>query len=163
MADVVFGQLQSSHSLKPYHRWARVIIEEHDYSDFYGYDSSLLFIFDDDNWHCSYHAYSRRYPVGISAYGVSADEFKANKEKMEKVLLKEEGLCPEAFLYTDADTIKEAFSEDYQNTMKLHCKILSRKQIIYWAACGYNDCAVLVAFEKLSEDDNDEQDKDLEE
>ena len=98
MADVVFGQLQSSCSLKPYHRWARVITEEDDYSDFYGAQSPLLFIFDEDNWYCSYHAYSRKYPVGISVCGVSADEFKAHKEKIEKVLLKEEGLCPEEFL-----------------------------------------------------------------
>ena len=157
MADVVFGQLQSSFSSEPYERWARVIIGQDDYADCYEAQTPLMFAFDEENWYCSYHEFSKKYPVGISVCGVSADEFKAHKEKIEKVLFKEEGLCPEAFLYTDADTIKEAFYKDFTDTMKLHCKINEDKEIMYWAACGANDCAILVAFEDLSDYDSEEE------
>lgn len=149
MADVVFCQQQKFFNSDPYIRWARLIIYEDEYSDCLESASPFLFIFDLPKRCIG----TQQIPVGISEtidFSETREEYEEHKEKIIKELLESENLKPQVLLYTTADRIKEAFYCDWDDSMKLNCKINSDKEIMYWGFCGENDNSLLVAFEDLS-------------
>ena len=149
MADVVFCQEQKFFDSDPFKRWARLIVYEDEYADCLESGSPFLFRFDVENRCIG----TQEIPVGIAEtedFSETRKVYEGWKSEIVKVLSEDEKLKPQVLLFTTADRIKEAFYNDYTESMKLNCKVNKGKAIMYWALCGKNDCALLVAFEFLS-------------
>lgn len=132
MADVVFYQKQEFFNSNPVCRWARLIINEDDYSTYAEEDD--YFSFDFESGQC---IGSKKIPVGITVedYVGMKSEYENYQEKILN-LLKEENLNPQVILYITADRFKEAFYCDYTKSMNLNCKANEDRELMYWGFCG---------------------------
>lgn len=155
MADVRFCQQQELFKSEPFDRWARLIVYEDEYSDCI--DSASPFSF---QLTCeSYRRFSgnrfigeKKIPVGISEWdeaGTMREHYDTHQEIIEN-LLKEDIQKVDVVLYTTSERFKEAFYNDFENTMNFNSKITDEKEILYWSYCGKNNRVLLVAFEDLS-------------
>lgn len=145
MADVVFCQRQKFFEGGIVERWARVVIYEDEHSDCLETASPLLFMFQNGRL-CN------QIPVGISEteeYSKVISDYMEHKDEIVELLQKEK-LNPQVILYTTPSLIKEAFYRDYTESMELKVKVTKEKELCYFAACGEQNCALLVAFEDLS-------------
>ena len=145
MADVRFYQEQQLFDAEPLQRWARLIVYEDDYSNCLDSVSPFLFQFTNINLFFG----ERKIPVGISEYD-EASNYDTHKEIIDQLLLHELQKVDVVF-YTTSERIKEAYYNDFEEAMHLNIKTTNDKEIMYWSYCGKNDCALLVAFENLSD------------
>lgn len=143
--DVVFCQTQKLFNGGIRERWARLIVYDGEYADCLESGSPFLFMFREE-WTID----SGKILVGISetrGFHETREEFEEYREWIEK-LLKEEELKPQVILYTTAKRFREAFFNDYTESMRWNSKANNEERaVIYWSYCGEKDCALLLAVE----------------
>lgn len=150
MAEIIFCQKQKRfNSITPFDRWARLIVYEDDYADCQDNVGPFQFLFIEKL------IGPKIIPVGISEAGDFQEvqkDYKIHETHIKTLLenLEEEKLEVDVILYTTDSRIKEAYYADYTKKMQLNIEIIEKKEIMYWATCGENNCGLIVAFEDLS-------------